>query len=758
LTPAPGADSFAPFHSCLCVWLVDLALRPAAERAMRTRRRRYLMSFRSLTGVAAAAAVFIFFPIDASAQVKAGPELRANTTTAGGQARSAMAVEPDGDFIVAWHGGGPGDTDYGIFGQRFSRDGSPRGGEFRANTFTTGYQLFPRVAVNARGNFVVVWESSYQNGYNGIFAQRFDPTGAKLGAEFQVNTYTTGYQQYASGVVMDAKGGFVVVWTSDQSDGTDNYGVRGQRFDASGARLGAEFAVNSYTTGYQEGSTSATQIAGTPDGRFVVVWESDEQDGNGYGVFGQRFDATGRVGAEFQVNTYTTNNQDEAAVSMAADGRFVVVWETDFDAPAFQDIRGQRFNANGTPAGAEFQASANTLDSQFVYGVVIDNQANFVVAWDEYYRDGSDWGLFGQRFSSTATPRGAEFQVNSYTTGYQGVSTPRGDEVGNFVVTWQSIGQDGDGGGVFGQRFGGLFPVTLAVDTVGNIVLEPGETVNVFTAWRNHAGSPQTFTGTLTGITGPAGATYTITDGTANHGTVPNNGTSACGNDCYAVSVSNPTPRPVPHWDASALESILPDTQGQQKRWTLHIGGSFTDVPANNGFYRFIETVFHHGITGGCSSTQYCPNDPATREQMAVFVLVAREVTGYVPAACTTPMFADVPASSPFCRWIEELARRSVVSGCGGGNYCPTSSVTREQMAVFVLRTLDPALNPPACTVPVYNDVPASSPFCRWIEELTRRGVVTGCGGGNYCPTAPVTRAQMAVFIVVTFGLALYGV
>jgi hypothetical protein len=78
-------------------------------------------------------------------------------------------------------------------------------------------------------------------------------------------------------------------------------------------------------------------------------------------------------------------------------------------------------------------------------------------------------------------------------------------------------------------------------------------------------------------------------------------------------------------------------------------------------------------------------------------------------------------------------------------------------MAIFVLRVADPTLNPPACVTPVYADVPASSPFCRWIEELTRRGVVSGCGGGNYCPQGPVTRGQMAVFITLTFGLSLYG-
>jgi hypothetical protein len=122
-----------------------------------------------------------------------------------------------------------------------------------------------------------------------------------------------------------------------------------------------------------------------------------------------------------------------------------------------------------------------------------------------------------------------------------------------------------------------------------------------------------------------------------------------------------------------------------------------------------------------------------------------------------TPVFGDVPASSPFCRWIEELARRGVVGGCGGGNYCPASPVLRDQMAVFVLRTLDPTLDPLPCGTPMFADVPASSSFCRWIEELARRGVVSGCGGGNYCPASPVTRAQMAVFITQTFGLTLYG-
>jgi hypothetical protein len=187
------------------------------------------------------------------------------------------------------------------------------------------------------------------------------------------------------------------------------------------------------------------------------------------------------------------------------------------------------------------------------------------------------------------------------------------------------------------------------------------------------------------------------------------------------------------------------------------VADSFDDVPRASPFHRFVETLLHNGVTGGCGGASFCASAATTREQVAAFVLVGKEGARYRPPACTTPPFGDVPVSSVYCPYITELALRGVVGGCGGGHYCPGASVSREQMAVFVLRTLDPALVPPACTVPLFPDVPASSPFCRWIEELARRGIVGGCGGGLYCPAQPVTREQMAVFVSATFGLALYG-
>jgi putative Ig domain-containing protein/S-layer family protein len=299
-------------------------------------------------------------------------------------------------------------------------------------------------------------------------------------------------------------------------------------------------------------------------------------------------------------------------------------------------------------------------------------------------------------------------------------------------------------------------PVALAVDAAANGVLEVNETVVVAPSWRNQTGVAAALSGTASSFIGRAGATYSIVDGTASYGTIANNATVSCtatGN-CYSMAIGATT-RPEAHWDPSFVESV---STGGPKAWALHVGGSFSDVPASNPFYRFVEILLHRSVTGGCGGSSYCRASATTREQMSVFVLVAREGPTYLPPACAPPnTFADVPETSPFCRWIEELERRGVVSGCGGPNYCPSGAVTREQMAIFALRTLDPALNPPACTTPMFNDVPAASAFCRWIEELARRGVVSGCGGGNYCPASPVTREQMGVFLSATFGLTLYG-
>ena len=190
------------------------------------------------------------------------------------------------------------------------------------------------------------------------------------------------------------------------------------------------------------------------------------------------------------------------------------------------------------------------------------------------------------------------------------------------------------------------------------------------------------------------------------------------------------------------------------KQCAVHAYHTFFDVAPDFWGWRFVEAIENAGVTGGCGSGNFCPAAVVSRGQMAVFLLRAAEGPTYTPPACTVPSFSDVPCSDPLAPWIEELVRRGVTAGCGGGKYCPAGRVTREQMSVFLLVALEGSgFRPPACTAPLFDDVPCSSPFAPWIHELVARGITAGCGNGDFCPTAQVSRGQMAVFLATTFAL-----
>jgi hypothetical protein len=133
-----------------------------------------------------------------------------------------------------------------------------------------------------------------------------------------------------------------------------------------------------------------------------------------------------------------------------------------------------------------------------------------------------------------------------------------------------------------------------------------------------------------------------------------------------------------------------------------------------------------------------------------------------VPPPCTGTVFTDVPCTGGFFDpWIEELSGLGITGGCGGGNYCPNNFVTRQQVAVFLLKTLEgSAYLPPACAG-IFDDVTFTPGigFSDWIEELADRGVTAGCSLAPhlYCPTKPNSRGQMAAFLTKAFDLVLYG-
>ncbi len=180
----------------------------------------------------------------------------------------------------------------------------------------------------------------------------------------------------------------------------------------------------------------------------------------------------------------------------------------------------------------------------------------------------------------------------------------------------------------------------------------------------------------------------------------------------------------------------------------------FFDVPQAHLFHDVIHTLAANGITGGCGGGNFCPNAAVTRAQMAVFLLKSSHGAAYVPPAPTGNVFDDVPQSAFAAAWIEQLAEEGIAAGCGGGDYCPDAGVTRAQMAVFLLKSLLGASHvPPPATGTQFSDVPANGFAAAWIEELADRGITSGCGGGKYCPSSTTTRAQMAAFLVTTFTL-----
>jgi hypothetical protein len=702
-------------------------------------------------------AAFALIPATAALAVgpPMSPEIPVNTTTTGIQIVSSAAMDGAGNFVVVWET--PDADGDGISARLFDSSGNPTSGEFAVST-GTGDQYDPWVAGDTNGDFVVVWTSYGQlNATNSeVYARRY-VGGNPAGPEFLVNTYTTG-DQFVVGqsVAMSPSGEFVVVWTSVGQDG-DGYGAFGQRFDASGNKLGTEFRVNTTTADYQ----SYPAVAMNESRQFVVAWQSYAQDGDNYGVFARRYDAAGApLTGETPVNTYTTDSQHVPSIGTDRDGNFVVVWNSFDQDGDFDGIFGRRFDAAGTPLTGEFPINTFTTSQQLFPTMAMDAEGNFVCTWESFGQGGgpASFGVLARAFNSSAAPVTGEFQINATTTSGGQLPAIAMGQQDNFVISW---GRDASGDENITARLSSPSAGVADVDARSvagsssnvNGILEAGETVQVAPHWKNVLASSFAVTGTASNARGPAGPTYTLDDTTAGYGTIGAGATSDCfgaTTDCYLVTVSGT--RPAPHWDAEFDETL---STGTVKTWRLHVGESFPDVLTTDTFYSYVETLFHNQITGGCTGGNYCPGNPVTRAQMAVFLMKSVHGAGYLPPACAG-VFADVPCPSQFADWIEQLAAEGITGGCGGGNYCPNNPVTRQQMAVFLLKAEHGSgYTPPSCTG-VFGDVPCPSQFADWIEQLADEGITGGCGGGNYCPGNPNTRAQMAIFLTKTFGLTLY--
>lgn len=323
---------------------------------------------------------------------------------------------------------------------QFLANGPP----FQVNGFTTGQQSASQVCADGNGGFVVLWQSTGSRGsdVSGWSVQRrhLSEKGESLTGDLQVNTFTTA-TQYLSGVARDPLGGFLVVWQSQGSSGTDTSGtsVLGQRFDANGQPWGGEIQVNTLTANDQKRAS----VAFDGSGNALVVWMSGGVPGDGTTatIRGQGYDPSGApLGSEFQVNAVTSNHQRYPQVAADPAGTFLVVWNNEVPTwPAMSTIRGRRFLANGAPLAGEFQVASYTAPSAFSPVVAADETGSFVVAWAS---DGSKDGdtsltsIQARRFQADGSALGKQFQVNSDTLGYQRGPRLVADTQGGFVVAW----------------------------------------------------------------------------------------------------------------------------------------------------------------------------------------------------------------------------------------------------------------------------------------------------------------------------------
>ncbi len=358
------------------------------------------------------------------------------------------------------------------------------------NDITINDQTEPAVARAPDGSYVVVWTSVNDplvddTGepvvddndepivYTNVYARQFDRYGEPLSGDILVTSYTSGNQSNPD-VAIDQYGNFVVVWqgegegdTSKVDDQYDASGIFGRVFDAYGNASGAQFGVNAT----RDGTQSHPAVAMNDRGEFVVTWRSQNQGG----IMARTFALSGQpTGDEFRVNSTTGNNHVTPDVAIDNDGDFAITWAAAEQDNGSMGVFAQRYNASGSRVGGEFMVNQYQTDKQEMPRIAMDDTGNFVIAWQSFGQDAfGGYGIYARRYSSTGSSLSNEFRVNEFATGYQFEPAVSMDSNGDFVVTWSSFNQEGDTGdlyGIFAKMYnadGTLFAISGATSPLG---------------------------------------------------------------------------------------------------------------------------------------------------------------------------------------------------------------------------------------------------------------------------------------------------
>ena len=372
-----------------------------------------------------------------------GGESLVNSSTADNQLQPSIAPLESGGYVVAW-------ADWKIMGTRaqaYDSAGVKVGGEITVHLANT-QPTKPVVAGLAGGGFVVASKISghaLDPDSNAVIAQIFDSAGARVGAEFILSNAVGSALEPALTAL--AGGGFVGTWMYSEGSGSE---IKAQIFDASGARIGAEIAVNT-TTANNQFSPSVAAFAG---GGFVAAWYDSSGPNSGSAIRAQRFDSAGvKVGFELKINMGSTNTIDPAVATMP-DGSFVVTW---VDAANF-DIKAVVYSSNGFVQAAEFPVMSNSTGSQVAPTVAGLPWGGFVISWQDARPQSDDLtgGIRAKIYNSQGLWYGAEFLVNTATPGAEVYPDVAVLSSGAFVIGWaddSGIGGDSSGFAIKQQIF-----------------------------------------------------------------------------------------------------------------------------------------------------------------------------------------------------------------------------------------------------------------------------------------------------------------
>jgi hypothetical protein len=375
-----------------------------------------------------------------------GPEARVNSILTLDQSDPALTTLSNGNVVMLWRSEAPEQGDAsgsGIKGRILDPAGNQVVAEFLVNGATTGDQDLPAVTALAGGSFVASWQSQ-----GDVAGRVFSATGNSAGADFSINTQTAGDQ---SDVALSALpgGGFIAVWESGtpaQGDASGS-GIKARVFDATGAEAEAESLVNSLTTGDQ----AAPAVAALSNGNLVIAWTADvpsDGDTNGTALKARVIQQDGtEVVPEFLVNQQTFGLQRDAAITALDTGGFVVTWVSndgrDGDTSSFA-VKGRVFDSAGAAAGDEFQVNTFTAGFQLDPVITTLTDGSFVAVWtsqDRSQGDSSVTAVQARLYEADGTPKGAEFRVNDATPGAQETPAVTALADGGFVVSWASLDQ-----------------------------------------------------------------------------------------------------------------------------------------------------------------------------------------------------------------------------------------------------------------------------------------------------------------------------